>query len=175
MTELESAGGASVHRVTTASVRRALDSGYTADDLHDVFRRRSRTPIPQGLTYLVDDVARKHGGLRVGLAGAYLRSDDETLISEVLADRRLESLALRRLAPTVLCTQYQVGRLLGALRDAGYAPVQEDGTGQHRAGPATNPTGPASGLGDHPDTRSVGRPEAAHAPAARGGGAHPAR
>ncbi|MET7861839.1 helicase-associated domain-containing protein [Micromonospora taraxaci] len=129
MTELESAGGASVHRVTTSSVRRALDSGYTADDLHDVFRRRSRTPVPQGLTYLVDDVARKHGGLRVGLAGAYLRSDDETLLSEVLADRRLESLALRRLAPTVLCTQYQVGRLLGALRDAGYAPVQEDGTG----------------------------------------------
>ena len=35
MTELESAGGASVHRVTTASVRRALDAGYTADDLHD--------------------------------------------------------------------------------------------------------------------------------------------
>ena len=33
--EPESAGGASVHRVTAASVRRALDAGYTADDLHD--------------------------------------------------------------------------------------------------------------------------------------------
>ncbi|MEU5903984.1 helicase-associated domain-containing protein [Micromonospora sp. NPDC047527] len=128
-TEPESAGGASVHRVTTASIRRALDAGYSADDLHELFRRRSRTPVPQGLSYLVDDVARKHGGLRVGSAGAYLRSDDETLLTEVLADRRLESLALRRLAPTVLCTTYQVSRLLGALRDAGYAPVQEDGTG----------------------------------------------
>ncbi|MCX5068845.1 helicase C-terminal domain-containing protein [Micromonospora lupini] len=128
-TEPESAGGASVHRVTTASVRRALDAGYTADDLHELFRRRSRTPVPQGLSYLVDDVARKHGGLRVGSAGAYLRSDDEALLSEVLADRRLESLTLRRLAPTVLSTPYQVSRMLGALRDAGYAPVQEDGTG----------------------------------------------
>ncbi|WP_405427987.1 helicase-associated domain-containing protein [Micromonospora sp. NBC_00617] len=128
-TEPESAGGASVHRVTTASVRRALDAGYTADDLHELFRRRSRTPVPQGLSYLVDDVARKHGGLRVGSAGAYLRSDDEALLTEVLADRRLESLTLRRLAPTVLSTPYQVSRLLGALRDAGYAPVQEDGTG----------------------------------------------
>jgi hypothetical protein len=128
-TEPESAGGASVHRVTTASVRRALDAGYTADDLHELFRRRSRTPVPQGLSYLVDDVARKHGGLRAGSAGAYLRSDDEALLTEVLADRRLESLALRRLAPTVLSTPYQVSRMLAALRDAGYAPVQEDGTG----------------------------------------------
>ncbi|WKU03823.1 helicase-associated domain-containing protein [Micromonospora sp. HUAS LYJ1] len=129
VTEPESAGGASVHRVTTASVRRALDSGYTADDLHDLFRRRSRTPIPQGLTYLVDDVARQHGGLRVGSAGGYVRSDDEALLAEVLADRRLTPLAFRRLAPTVLCTPYQVGRMLTALRDAGYSPVPEDASG----------------------------------------------
>ncbi|PWU48612.1 hypothetical protein DLE60_34080, partial [Micromonospora globispora] len=127
--EHESAGGASVHRVTTASVRRALDAGYSADDLHALFRRRSRTPVPQGLTYLVDDVARKHGGLRVGSAGGYVRSDDEALLTEVLADRRLESLAFRRLAPTVLSTPYQVNRMLTALRDAGYAPVPEDASG----------------------------------------------
>ncbi|MEV0004660.1 helicase-associated domain-containing protein [Micromonospora sp. NPDC050980] len=127
--EHESAGGASVHRVTTASIRRALDAGYTADDLHALFRRRSRTPVPQGLTYLVDDVARKHGGLRVGSAGGYVRSDDEALLTEVQADRRLESLAFRRLAPTVLVTPYQVNRMLLALRDAGYAPVPEDASG----------------------------------------------
>ncbi|MGR6316845.1 helicase-associated domain-containing protein [Micromonospora soli] len=127
--EHESAGGASVHRVTTASVRRALDTGYSADDLHTLFRRRSRTPVPQGLTYLVDDVARKHGGLRVGSAGGYVRSDDEALLTEVLADKRLEPLAFRRLAPTVLVTPYQVQRMLVALRDAGYAPVPEDASG----------------------------------------------
>lgn len=127
--EHESAGGASVHRVTTASVRRALDAGYSADDLHALFRRRSRTPVPQGLTYLVDDVARKHGGLRVGSAGGYVRSDDEALLTEVQADKRLEALAFRRLAPTVLVTPYQVNRMLTALRDAGYAPVPEDAGG----------------------------------------------
>ncbi|MGN9774617.1 helicase-associated domain-containing protein [Micromonospora sp. H33] len=127
--EHESAGGASVHRVTPASVRRALDAGYSADDLHGLFRRRSRTPVPQGLTYLVDDIARRHGGLRVGSAGAYVRSDDEALLTEVLADKRLEALALRRLAPTVLATPYQVGRMLTTLREAGYAPVPEDATG----------------------------------------------
>lgn len=127
--EHESAGGASVHRVTTASVRRALDAGYSADDLHSLFRRRSRTPVPQGLTYLVDDVARKHGGLRVGSAGGYVRSDDEALLTEVQSDKRLEPLAFRRLAPTVLATPYQVQRMLTALREAGYAPVPEDASG----------------------------------------------
>jgi hypothetical protein len=129
LAEQESAGGASVHRVTEGSVRRALDAGYTADDLHAVFRRRSRTPVPQGLTYLVDDVARKHGGLRAGGAGAYVRSDDEALLVQLLADKRLGGLALRRLAPTVLVTPYQIGRLLTALREAGYPPVHEDASG----------------------------------------------
>ena len=129
LAEQESAGGASVHRVTEASVRRALDAGYTADDLHSLFRRRSRTPVPQGLTYLVDDVARKHGGLRAGGAGAYVRSDDEALLVQLLADKRLAALTLRRLAPTVLVTPYQIGRLLTALREAGYPPVHEDASG----------------------------------------------
>ena len=129
VTEPESAGGASVHRVTVASVRRALDAGYSAADLHALFKRRSRTPVPQALSYLIDDAARKHGGLRAGSAGAYLRSDDEALLAEVMADKRLAVLSLRRLAPTVLCTPYQVHRLLTELREAGFAPVAEDAGG----------------------------------------------
>lgn len=127
--DAESRGGATVFRVTPASVRRALDSGYTAADIHGLFRRRSRTALPQTLEYLIDDVARRHGGLRVGTTGAYVRSDDEALVSEVFADRRLAVLSLRRLAPTVLATPYAAARLLDALRDAGYAPVPEDASG----------------------------------------------
>ncbi len=125
----ESAGGASVFRVTAESIRRALDTGFAAGDLHALFQRRSRTPVPQALAYLIDDMARRHGGLRVGGAGAYLRSDDEALVAQVLADARLGALGLRQLAPTVLCTPYPSGRLLEALREAGYAPVPEDAGG----------------------------------------------
>ena len=74
-------------------------------------------------------MARRHGGVRVGTSGAYLRSDDEALLAEIIADRRLALLALRRLAPTVLATPYAPARLLDALRDAGYAPVPEDASG----------------------------------------------
>jgi hypothetical protein len=129
MADAESRGGATVYRVTAESVRRALDAGYPAADIHGLFRRRSRTPVPQALQYLVDDVARRHGGLRVGPAGTYVRSEDEALLAEALADRRLAGLTLRRLAPTVLVTPQSTVRLLAALRDAGYAPVPEDASG----------------------------------------------
>ncbi|GAA1590807.1 helicase-associated domain-containing protein [Actinoplanes couchii] len=129
LAEPESAGGASVFRVTPASVRRAFDVGYQAADLHDLFRRRSRTPVPQTLTYLIDDAARRHGGLRSGSAGSYLRSDDEALLAEVVADKRLGTLEMRRIAPTVLVSPRPVARLLGALREVGYAPVAEDAGG----------------------------------------------
>ncbi len=127
--DAESRGGATVYRVTPVSVRRALDAGYSPADIHALFHRRSRTPLPQTLEYLIDDVARRHGGLRVGAASSYLRSDDETLISEVLADRRLTGLTMRRLAPTVLACSHPSHRVLDMLRDAGYAPVAEDATG----------------------------------------------
>jgi hypothetical protein len=141
--DTESRGGATVYRVTPASVRRALDAGYAATDVHALFHRRSRTALPQTLTYLIDDVARRHGGLRVGTAGAYLRGDDETLLAEVFADRRLSALSLRRLAPTVLATPLSAARLLDLLRDAGYAPVPEDASGAVVLRRPTAPRGPA--------------------------------
>ncbi|HZM79099.1 MAG TPA: helicase-associated domain-containing protein [Candidatus Limnocylindrales bacterium] len=129
LAEHESGGAASVYRVTPVSVRRALDAGFPAHDLHALFKRRSRTPVPQALTFLIDDVARTHGGLRAGSAGAYVRGEDESLITTVLADRSLADLQLRRLAPTVLITPFTSGRLLASLREAGYAPVPEDANG----------------------------------------------
>lgn len=125
LADLESSGGASVYRVTETSVRRALDSGRTAAELHAFFGQRSRTPVPQGLSYVIDDVARRHGVLRAGTAAAYLRCDDEALLQRVMADRNVDALGLRRLAPTVVVSNVPVDRLLDGLRSAGYAPAAE--------------------------------------------------
>ena len=123
--DVESTGGATVYRVSEASVRRALDAGRSASDLHELFRTRSRTPVPQSLTYLVDDVARRHGRMRVGVASTYVRCDDETLLSEVLAAKRIAPLRLRRLAPTVLVSTSPLDQVLELLRSAGHAPAAE--------------------------------------------------
>ncbi|MFI2368268.1 helicase-associated domain-containing protein [Streptomyces sp. NPDC018833] len=129
LADVESKGGATVYRFTPASVRRALDAGRAAADLHAFLATHSRTPVPQPLTYLIDDVARRHGHLRVGAASAYLRCDDDALLGEILADRRSQNLGLRRLAPTVLAAQADPAALLEGLRTMGYAPAAESAEG----------------------------------------------
>jgi hypothetical protein len=127
--DVESKGGATVYRFTPESVRRALDAGRSADELHGFLARHSRTEVPQPLSYLIDDVARRHGRLRVGGASAYLRCDDDALLGELLADRRGAQLRLRRLAPTVLAAQADPATLLTQLRAMGYAPAAESPDG----------------------------------------------
>ncbi len=123
--DVESRGGATVHRFTPASVRRALDAGWTADELLESLRGASRTGLPQPLEYLVRDVARRHGQTRVGGATAYIRSDDESVLESLLVERALNALRLRRIAPTVLVSSADPEMLLELMREAGYSPVQE--------------------------------------------------
>ncbi|WP_406008263.1 helicase C-terminal domain-containing protein [Streptomyces sp. NBC_00637] len=147
LADVESKGGATVYRFTPGSVRRALDAGRSASDLQAFLTEHSRTPVPQPLAYLIDDVARRHGHLRVGAASAYVRCDDDALLNEILADKRAAALRLRRLAPTVLATQADPAALLEGLRAMGFAPAAESAEGDvlitrahaHRTPPRTAP------------------------------------
>ena len=58
-----------------ARCRRAYDRGWSADDVHRWLTRHSATAVPQPLTYLVDDAARRHGSIRIGPAASVLRVD----------------------------------------------------------------------------------------------------
>ncbi|MBJ6645393.1 DNA-binding protein [Streptomyces sp. BSE7F] len=129
LADVESKGGATVYRFTPASVRRALDAGQSAADLHAFLAAHSRTPVPQPLAYLIDDVARRHGHLRVGAASSYVRCDDDAVLNEILADRRAAGLGLRRLAPTVLAARTDPAALLEGLRAMGFAPAAESAEG----------------------------------------------
>ena len=123
--EVESRGGATVYRFTERSVRKAFDVGWSAVEVHDAIARAARNEVPQPLTYLVDDVARTFGTIRVGAAESFLRSDDEAALATLLHDSAAESLRLRRLAPTVLISDLPVDLLLPRLREIGAAPVVE--------------------------------------------------
>lgn len=126
---VESAGAAMVYRVTEDSIRHALDTGRTAGDLHSFFERHSKTPVPQGLTYLIDDVARRHGQLRVGIAASFVRCEDPALLAQAVAAPTVAELEVRLLAPTVAVSQAPLSDVLDALRRAGFAPAAEDSTG----------------------------------------------
>ncbi|MFI7053430.1 helicase-associated domain-containing protein [Streptosporangium canum] len=123
--EVESTGGATVYRFDERSIRRALDAGQSADEMLAMLERHSTTPVPQPLGYLVTDVARRHGRMRVGTASAYVRCDDPSLLDEVMADRRALPLRLRRLAPTVIASKTSRPTLVDSLRAMGYAPASE--------------------------------------------------
>ncbi|MFF5208031.1 helicase-associated domain-containing protein [Streptosporangium sp. NPDC000396] len=123
--DVESTGGATVYRFGEQSIRRALDAGQGADEMLAMLERHSATPVPQPLSYLITDVARRHGRMRVGTASAYVRCDDPSLLDEVMADRRALPLRLRRLAPTVIASKTSRPTLVDSLRAMGYAPVAE--------------------------------------------------
>lgn len=126
---IESAGAATVYRISEATIRRALDTGATASELHTLFERHSKTPVPQGLTYLVDDVARRHGQLRVGMASSFIRCEDPALLAQAIAAPALANVEMRSLAPTVAVSAAPIADVLAALRAGGFAPAAEDWSG----------------------------------------------
>jgi hypothetical protein len=136
LADIESRGGATVYRFTEGSIRRALDHGKTGESIKDFLKKTSKTPVPQPLEYLINDVAKRHGRLRVGRASSYIRCEDEGLITQITHDKKLEDLRLRKLAPQVLIADFEINELVIGLREAGYLPAVENGTGILISAPA---------------------------------------
>jgi hypothetical protein len=138
MAEIESRGGATVYRFTESTIRRALDHGKTGDEIKTFLIKTSKTPMPQPLEYLIADVAKKHGKLRVGNTSSFIRSEDTALISQIMNDKKLEILALRRIAPEVAICDVDATDAMRLLRECGYLPAGESANGMILTGPKTN-------------------------------------
>ncbi|MEU3432094.1 helicase-associated domain-containing protein [Streptomyces sp. NPDC006863] len=126
----ESSGTASVWRFSGDSVRRALDTSRTPDEISAELTAVADGPLPQPLSYLIADTARRHGRMRIAPASCVIHSGEPALVAELAAHRALAALGLRQLAPTVLVSGSSPDKTLAALRGQGYAPVAEaaDGT-----------------------------------------------
>lgn len=153
MADLESSGAASVYRFSSDSLRRAFDLGRDSESLLAFLREHAPRGVPQPLAYLVADLGRRFGQLRVSGVGAYIRSDDTALLAELTRVRALAPLGLSLIAPTVLTTRADSKTAMEALRAQGYLPAAEGPDGEptvlqpvrHRAAvspPAPGATGP---------------------------------
>ena len=127
--DIESRGGATVYRFSEASIRRGLDHGKTGEQIKTFLTKTSKTPMPQPLDYLITDVAKRHGRLRVGAAHTYIRCEDEGLIQQILHDKKCEHLRLRKIASQVLVTELELTEVIGELREYGYLPAAENASG----------------------------------------------
>ncbi|MFC3893275.1 helicase-associated domain-containing protein [Lentzea rhizosphaerae] len=124
--DLEDNDAARVWRLSAGSVRRALDSGLSAQEVLAKLAAVSEAPLPQVIEYQVQDVARRHGQLTVTDVASCVRAEDPALLQEISRSKRLTSLKLRFLAPTVLASARPMTETLEALRRAGYAPTGLD-------------------------------------------------
>lgn len=135
MAEIESRGGATVYRFSEVTIRRALDHGKTGDEIRAFLIKTSKTPMPQPLDYLISDVAKKHGKLRIGNTASFIRCEDTSLIAQIMNDKKLEVLSLRRIAPEVVICERDATDAMRILRDAGYLPAAESQHGMLLTGP----------------------------------------
>ncbi|WP_439660796.1 helicase-associated domain-containing protein [Lentzea sp. HUAS TT2] len=124
--DLEDNDAARVWRLSAGSVRRALDSGLSAGEVLAKLRAVSEAALPQVIEYQVQDVARRHGQLTVTDVASCVRAADPALLQEIARSKRLTSLKLRLLAPTVLASAQPMAETLAALRRCGYAPTGLD-------------------------------------------------
>lgn len=136
----EARGNATVWRFSPAGVRVALDHGWDLERILAVLARCSGRDLPQPLEYLVRDVARQYGHVRIRTAACVL-TGDQSLLAELAATRALRKFGLTAVAPTVLVASAHPETVLEALRSAGLFPVLEDRDGvvrvEGRSGPAT--------------------------------------
>jgi len=133
--DVESRGGATVFRFSEGSIRRGLDHGRTGEEITKFLKKTSKTPMPQPLEYLIADVAKKHGKLRVGNTASFIRCEDSALITQILGDKRLDVLGLRKIAPEVLICGHDATEAMSVLRSFGYLPAGEDSRGLLLSGP----------------------------------------
>ena len=138
MAEIESRGGATVYRFSEATIRRALDHGKTGDEITAFLIKTSKTSMPQPLEYLIADVAKKHGKLRVGNTSSFIRCEDTALIAQIMNDKKLDVLSLRRIAPEVIVCDHDATDAMRILRECGYIPSAESSNGLLLSGPRLN-------------------------------------
>lgn len=127
--DLESAGMASVYRVSEQSLSRGFEAGRTAQEITDFFAQHALGEVPQTLSYLVADLARQHGSMRAGQALSYVRCEDEAQLAAAVANPLMEFAGLRLIAPTVAVAQVPLGQLMEGLKQAGLRPAAEDAQG----------------------------------------------
>jgi Helicase conserved C-terminal domain len=130
LADQESRGGGGVYRFSASSLRRAFDLGWSAADIQLWLEKHSTTDVPQPLRYLVSDLARRHGSIRVGPAGCYVRLADQAQAAALLAHPAASALGLRAVAPGVLVAAVDEDELVPVLRELGHTPAVENSAGE---------------------------------------------
>ncbi len=87
--EVKSIDVMSLLAVSQSSLREGLDSGVSGEEILQLLETHSRTPMPDSLRYAIGDCMKKHGEVNMGYAGGYIVVDDELLLKQMQASRKV--------------------------------------------------------------------------------------
>ena len=123
--ESEDLGLAARFRVSAQTLSHAIEIGLELDEVVQTLRKRSGKELPQPFSYLIEDVKRRFGQLRVlvGEAGTIVESKDTILITQIANESRLTGLMLTRITEEQLASRLDAELIYFNLRDAGYMAV----------------------------------------------------
>jgi hypothetical protein len=131
---VESRSLASTYRLNPGLISRAMDEGATAESIEAFLASISSTGIPQPVAYLIADIGKKHGSIRVRPTGAasIITCSDEVLARRVNADSNLTVLELTRDAEDALrlSSVFDASVVMRNLLNAKYPAVLENETGE---------------------------------------------
>lgn len=131
---VESRSLASTYRLNPGLISRAMDAGATAESIEAFLASISSTGIPQPVAYLIADIGKKHGSIRVRPTGptTVIRCSDESLARRVNADSNLTVLELTRddNDGLRLTSTFDASVVMRNLLGAKYSAVLENETGE---------------------------------------------
>lgn len=116
---LESEAGARIYRIADEDVVRAIDSGWSADDVVGFLADHSTVPVAQNVERTIRDAADRHGRLLVGSASTWVTCDDPALLARAVA---VKGAKLEAVSPTLAISELARDKVLQTLRDKGLAP-----------------------------------------------------
>lgn len=114
----------SILAITRESIREGLDRGLRGEEIIEFIRKNSRTPVPESLSQLVRDCAEKHGEVNMGYAGGYIIIDDEILLEQIKANKKIGP-AIKDIIDSrvvLLNSDIDVKRLSRELQKIGFMP-----------------------------------------------------
>lgn len=129
---LENDAGARIYRLTETSLSAAITAGLSAVDIENGLNERSRTPVPQSVSYLITDVDRKRKLITLATAVTVIASSDPALIAAAV---RVKAAGLRGLGPYTAVSALPADKVRTALAAKGVNVTVE----QHNPPPSTSP------------------------------------
>ena len=128
LSHVESRGMASTFRVSADSVSRALAAGADGASLLTFLTDHSLTELPQNLVYLINDLAAKHGSVRVSRVEGRtsIEAATDELAAVLAVDNSVRNLQLTPAGDRTFGTAVEPQSVMNILVQAGYPAISVD-------------------------------------------------